>query len=292
MQLQLFKNAIARHFPQLQVESLTFFAEGWANCLCLVNHTLVFRFPRDTHGGQQLLHEIRLLPVLAPYLPLAVPDYQYAAPASEYYPHPFAGYPLLPGISLAQTAEAVRQSTWWRPAVGDFLTALHAVPPSKLTAVGVEGYLTAEDWCAAITAKHGPFEEHVLPLLTAGQGNAIAHYLLQAVRDERMLAFTPVVIHQDFGYHNYLVDTQARQVTGVVDFGCCSIGDPVLDVLDPVRPYYRGVIDPGWDFRAEYYRRTSALEDLLYICTTPHPIPNGEAVRSSKLHELAALWPT
>ncbi|MDX9955615.1 MAG: hypothetical protein RBT75_16060, partial [Anaerolineae bacterium] len=62
--LEGFKRAILAHFPDLPIASISFLGEGWANRLCLVNETLIFRFPLDAQSEQQLLREIRLLPVL------------------------------------------------------------------------------------------------------------------------------------------------------------------------------------------------------------------------------------
>lgn len=285
-----YQHAISRNFPDLSIYSLSIFGEGWANCLCLVNNNLIFRFPLDAHAEQQLLGEIRLLPVLAPELPLPIPNYQYIAPASDAYPYPFVGYPLIPGTSFLQANESLRQATWWRPAVGKFLSALHGVLIYKVVAVGLHGCQTAQAWRDAVAQKHEPYEQHVYPLLTKSQRQSISHYLHTAIRDERMVSFSPVVLHQDFDFHNILVDFNTQQVTGVLDFGCCSIGDPVLDVSPEIQPYYGGVIDPGWNFRRDYYKRTSALEDLLYICTCEHSLPNGDAVRSRKLLEIARIW--
>ena len=285
-----YRRAISTYFPDLQIRSITFFGEGWANRLCLVNETIIFRFPLDAHSEGQLQSEIRLLPVLAPELPLPIPDYQYVAPTSDAYPYPFVGYPRIPGISIKNAPEALRQAVWWRRPVGKFLTALHRIPVYKVVAAGLNGYQTSQSWRDALAAKHELFERHVFPWLPASQCRSIARYLHASVRDEHMLSFSPVVLHQDFDFHNFLVDLETQQVTGVIDFGMCSIGDPVVDVSPEIRPYYGGEIDPGWDFRRDYYIRTSALEDLLYIFTCEHTLPNIEAVRSRKLSEITRIW--
>jgi len=290
MTLEFYQHAISAHFPDLCIHSIAFYKEGWGNRLCLVNGAIVFRFPVDPHGAHQLEREIRLLPILAPELPLPIPTYQYVAPASDAYPYPFVGYPLIPGASYPQPPVTLREAIWWRPAVGDFLTALHRIPIQKVVATGIEGYETSHAWRDALAQKHGPYEQHIFPLISAGLRQNIRRYLREAIRDERMMSFSPVVIHQDFDFYNILVDLDAQQVTGIVDFGMCSIGDPVVDVSQEIRPYYRGEVDPGWDFRRDYYRRTSALEDLLYLCTCDHGLPDGEAVRSRKLLEIAQIW--
>ncbi len=288
--LEQFKQAIVAQFPDLPIASFSFLGEGWANRLCLVNKTLIFRFPLDVNSEQQLLREIRLLPILIPALPLPIPEYKYIALGSEKYPFAFVGYERIPGVSIPRPSPTLRQATWWRSQAGTFLTALHRFPICKVRAVGLEGYPTAQAWRDAVAAKHAPYERYVCPLLPTTQCTAILSYLETAVGDERMVAFSPVVLHQDFDFHNFLVDLEQQQITGVLDFGSVSIGDPAVDVSPEIRPYYGGTIDSGWDFRRDYYKRTSALEDLLYIRTCEHEIPNQKAIQDRKLLEIARIW--
>ena len=104
------------------------------------------------------------------------------------------------------------------------------------------------------------------------------------------MAFSPVVLHQDFGFHNVLVDVEKAQITGVLDFGSASIGDPAVDVSPELKAFYRGTIDAGWEFRRDYYWRTGALEDLLYIQTCEHAIPDQAAVVDRKLRDIERTW--
>lgn len=289
--LEGFKRAILAHFPDLPIASISFLGEGWANRLCLVNETLIFRFPLDAQSEQQLLREIRLLPVLGPELPLAIPEYRYIALNREKTPFVFVGYECIPGVSVLRPGEALRRATWWRSQAGAFLTALHRIPLDKVMAAGLEGYPTAQAWRDALAAKRARYEQHVCPLLTTAQCQALLSGIEKATGDERMVAFSPVVIHQDFDFHNFLVDLEQQQITGVLDFGSISMGDPAVDVSPAIRPYYGGCIDGGWDFRRDFYQRTGALEDLLYIQTCEHAIPNQDAIRDRKLQEIARIWP-
>lgn len=290
LNLEQSKKAILAQFPDLPITSISFLGEGWANRLCLVNQTLIFRFPLDGNSEKLLLQEIRLLPILSPELPLPIPDYEYISLDSEEYPFSFAGYAKIPGESIQHPSTALRQAIWWRQQAGVFLTTLHRIPINKVTEVGLEGYQTAQAWQDARVAKHKLYERYVFPLLPAAQRQVISSSLEKAVYDERMVAFSPVVLHQDFGFHNFLVDLEKQQIMGVIDFGSISIGDPAVDVSPAIQPYYDGTIDAGWDFRRDYYQRTSALEDLLYICTSEHEIPNKEAIQERKLQQIARRW--
>jgi hypothetical protein len=75
---------------------------------------------------------------------------------------------------------------------------------------------------------------HVFPLLSPALARQIEDYHVSAILDERMISFTPAIIHQDFGFHNILVDPEACRVTGVIDFGNYMPGDPVVDVFPEI----------------------------------------------------------
>lgn len=290
LNLEQFKKAILAQFPDLPITSISFLREGGANQVCLVNQTLIFRFPLDGSSEKQLLQEIRLLPILISELPLPIPDYEYISLASEEYPFAFVGYVQIPGESIHHPSTALRQAIWWRQQAGAFLTALHRIPINKVTEVGLEDYQTPQAWRDARVEKHELYERYVFSLLPATQRQVIPSLLEKAVYDERMVAFSPVVLHQDFDFHNFLVDLENQQITGVIDFGSISIGDPATDVSSEIQPYYGGIIDAGWNFRRDYYQRTAALEDLLYICTCEHEIPNKEAIQERKVQQIVKSW--
>ena len=88
----------------------------------------------------------------------------------------------------------------------------------------------------------------------------------------RNFAFTPAVIHGDFGTGNLLFDPQRGAMTGVIDFGSATLGDPANDVaalLTYGEPFVRQGIAayPAMEAmlpRARFYLRTFPLQDALY----------------------------
>ncbi|MDE0326530.1 MAG: aminoglycoside phosphotransferase family protein, partial [Candidatus Poribacteria bacterium] len=109
-------------------------------------------------------------------------------------------------------------------------------------------------------------------------------YFKQVIANPSIFCFTPVLIHQDFYSHNILVDVNRETVTGIIDWGSCTIGDPAEDVGDLVA-YYDGVIDEGWYSRCAFYRHTAPLPDLLYVLEHNQP----EKV-ASIMGKIDALW--
>lgn len=98
-----FRALLRRHVPDLMVERmdpLPHYGWGGDSDAWLVNGDLVFRFPRGPAIAAQLAVESRLLPELAPSLPLAVPRFEYL-PRDDTTGLPiFAGYRAIPGEPL------------------------------------------------------------------------------------------------------------------------------------------------------------------------------------------------
>src|SRR5439155_8519193 len=89
-------------FPELEIESLRPFAEGWDYTIWLVNERLTFRFPRREIAVPGVRREIAVLPELAPLLPIPVPEPVFVGEASDSFPWPFFGSELLPGHELGE----------------------------------------------------------------------------------------------------------------------------------------------------------------------------------------------
>nr|WP_305765388.1 phosphotransferase [Ensifer sp. NM-2] len=91
------------------------------------------------------------------------------------------------------------------------------------------------------------------------------------IKDKYWRTLATAIIHGDIGTGNILVDD--GQVSGVIDFAGCSIGDPAHDLaslsaglgddfLALMHPYYPG-IDAMQD-QIRFYRSTFPLLDVLF----------------------------
>ncbi|GLF96863.1 phosphotransferase [Streptomyces yaizuensis] len=187
---------------------MTVFPEGWDSEARLTGRW-VERRPRRPEVAARLRTETRLLPWLAPRLPLTVP-----------VPEPVPGEPhavrhlLVPGTPLdGPTAADGRR-------LGDFLRALHTADTATAVRHGVPD---ADAVRAERTAETGDFRTRVLPLLPAALRGPAAE-LLDAVPP--LPADT--LVHGDLGPEHLLAD--GGHLTGVIDFGDAHIGDPAVDL--------------------------------------------------------------
>lgn len=283
---ELYLAAIAEGFPNLAVDTLEYLSEGKDSVACLVNRHLLFRFPKQELAEQKLLMEIRLLPELAPTLPLAIPHFTYISrtPTAS-YPRAFAGYDLLDGTSLHAYAPQIWDATWWQPFIGDFVTALHRFPVGRAAKLGVPMY-TTRTWRAHYQALYAAVHEKVYPLITPNQQLSIGRYFDAFLDDPRHFAFAPVLVHGDLHARHFLLDVETRRATGILDFGECRIGDPAIDVRDAWLPYYDGTVDQPWQERRDFYYRLPGLVQVAFRDRY------GADWVEEGLAEISRLWPT
>ena len=277
--------AVIENFPHLPIETWEPLYEGWANRTFLINQGIVFRFPKHQVAAHDLIREIRLLTELAPTVPLPIPQYLYHGQPTQHYPFVFGGYAFIEGTPLNQCSSEVQSASWWQPPLGAFLTALHRFPIEGMQDLfETDAYMTPQAWQDGIAEMFGKIQTHIFPRLTHRQQEELSTYFEQVITNPSIFSFTPVFIHQDFYSHNILVDADTETVTGIIDWGSCTVGDPAEDVGDLV-DYYDGVIDDSWHSRCDFYRRTAPFPDLLYVLEH-----NQHEKVASIMGKIDALW--
>ncbi|ATB28934.1 phosphotransferase [Melittangium boletus] len=258
-------------YPELAPVRMELLGSGWDNTAYTVNGQWVFRFPRRRVAASLMDNEVRILPRLAPHLPLRIPEPVWHGPPAGNYPYPFAGYARLPGVTACAVTWTDEQRLRAAAPLGRFLAALHGAP------VGDEDLA------------QGPMDE-------AGRANLRERMPVLLERLERLEALVPNVgaaavrawvsglvdtppwtgrarwAHGDLYARHLLVD-ETHTLTGVLDWGDIHLGDPAVDlmiVFSFLPPEARGVFreaygsidDATWDrarFRALLYGVTLLL---------------------------------
>ncbi|HEY8292836.1 MAG TPA: aminoglycoside phosphotransferase family protein [Thermomicrobiales bacterium] len=258
-------------YPELRIERLRLNDEGQNNDVLIVNDDLIFRFPRDEEGIEKLETEIALLGRLRPFVPLPIPEPIYASFAPRAVGQVFAGYRMLPGEPLWREAVAAMSD----PAIvqrlvtqlATFLRALHGIPTDQIADV-----LPPTDWRRLWSDLEEQMRAALFPYVSPATQERITATFAAFFDDPRNFTFTPTVIHGDFGTGNLLFDPYKGAMTGVIDFGSATLGDPANDVaalLTYGEPLVRqGVAAyPAMEAmlpRARFYLRTFPLQDALY----------------------------
>jgi aminoglycoside phosphotransferase (APT) family kinase protein len=255
---------IASQFPGLQPVQIAPLGAGWDNAAFLVNERFVFRFPRREIAAPLIVREARILPLLAPHLPVSIPVSEYSGAPADGYPYAFAGYPLIPGQTACRCVWSERERENQAPVLARFLASLHGIPVDRETAAWAPG----DEIERANVQQRAPklkerLRARVLDFNTR-QVNALTT-LVDALAAAPLQTRPYCWVHGDF-YARHLL-YHAGRFTGVIDWGDVHLGDPAVDLsiafsfLPPVarvtfREVYGEIDEATWQrarFRAIHY---------------------------------------
>jgi aminoglycoside phosphotransferase (APT) family kinase protein len=223
----LARSLIEAQFPTLAPASVVPTGVGWDNTAFLVNDAFVFRFPRRGIAAPLIEAEARLLPAVAPGLPLAVPRPGFIGRPTEAYPYPFAGHVLVPGRTACAAALGDGPRSAFARPLGAFLAALHAFPAADAARCGA-GHDTIRRLDLGYRL---PKAREALETLSRRRLVRDARPF-EAILDAAPGDFTSrsdVLVHGDLYARHLLVDDDGRP-SGVIDWGDIHLGDPAVDL--------------------------------------------------------------
>lgn len=261
----LVERLLAEQMPDLAGLPLRLLANGWDNVLLRLGDDLVVRLPRRALAAALVDHELRWLPRLAPRLPLPVPVPVRAGRAARGYPWSWSVVPYLPGDVAARTPPDDEEAT--ATALGAFLAALHEPAPADAPVNPFRG-VPLPDRADAVLARLD-----ALPGLDRGAVLAVWHDAAGAPP----WSGPPLWLHGDLHPANVLV--HRGRVSGVIDFGDVTAGDPATDLAvawtllplschGALREAYGGVDDDTW-VRARGWALALSLAYLAHSADEP-----------------------
>jgi aminoglycoside 2''-phosphotransferase len=220
--------AIAGRYPDLYLRTCRPAQQGWDSTTLLVNDELIFRFARRPDVAERLEREVRLLPAIADLLPVSVPRFEFVCDDPDGGKR-FVGYRAIPGVPLDDPRVPKAQLPMLAMQLGAFLEALHRFPVAEAMRLGVQGG-TAQDWRQEYRGLYADMRAHVIPLLTVDEQARETARWEDFLEDENCFHFQSALIHRDLGPEHVLCDPATGALTGVIDWGDASIGDPAHDL--------------------------------------------------------------
>ncbi|MGB8359855.1 MAG: aminoglycoside phosphotransferase family protein [Acidimicrobiia bacterium] len=203
--------------PDLATEPITSLAHGWDNELFRIGRSRVGRFPRRELAADLVKNEARWLPTFADRLPLPIPAPTFLGAPGAGFPWCWVLTPWIEGVSAATVddldlEECARQ-------LGDFLQALHRPAPLEAPANPFRGVPLAQ---------RDEIMRQRLESLGAGIDTSAALGIWEEALGAEPHAGPPLWLHGDVHPHNLLAE--GGRLTGVVDFGDVTAGDPATDL--------------------------------------------------------------
>jgi len=213
----LVRGLLQEQHPDLAGLAVREVTGGWDNQQWRLGGELAVRMPRTERAPELQRKERRWLPVLAPRLPLPVPNPVRTGEPSVRFPKPWTIMTWVPGEPLDRTS--ISRGDHAAGALADFLRALHVAAPADAPAGSDRG-----GHPGLHTEGFDHFFHAVVPEDVADE--------VRAVWDDAVAApgweGPPVWVHGDLHPANVVVSDGT--LSGVIDFGDLFAGDPAWDL--------------------------------------------------------------
>lgn len=213
----LVRALLEEQHPDLADRPLREVAGGWDNVVYRLGDQLMVRLPRRALSSPLVLNELRWLPYLAPDLPLPVPVPVRSGVPGCGFPWPWSVARWIPGIEAETEPPADRRDAARR--LGEFVAALHQAAPPEAPRNPHRGVPLVE----RSDRLHAG-----LAVLPDRAERARVGDLWRELVDTSPWGGPALWLHGDLHPRNLLVDR--GRLSGVVDFGDLTSGDPATDL--------------------------------------------------------------
>jgi aminoglycoside phosphotransferase (APT) family kinase protein len=213
---------LAAQFPQwadLPVTPVEL--DGWDNTTFRLGDEMSVRLPSSDGHTAQVDKEQQWLPVLAPRLPLPIPQPLAKGAPSREFPRPWSIYRWLEGELPA--IERIGDLNRFATDLAQFLDALYRIDPAGGPPPGAHSAFRG----GPLTKWEAQTRGAIAALSGTIDGETAIAVWEAALRAE--WGGPPVWFHGDVAATNLLV--AGGELCAVIDFGCSGVGDPACDVV-------------------------------------------------------------
>jgi aminoglycoside phosphotransferase (APT) family kinase protein len=275
MDAALAAQVIQAQFVGVGQHHVRWLGEGYDSVAFEADGDWVFRFPKRRAVEQQLLLEMRVLPMLGNDSPLSMPAYSFKGAPSPLFPLHFGGYRKVLGVPAIGIDPRVTPFDRWAVAVADFLSWLHTFPSDQAARVGVP-HRDADSSIEEARIEALQDFEHVAGVAPELIVEGWIEFLSEApVKRSESPHVSDCLVHGDFAAEHVLYDAASDSITGVIDWSEVAIGDPTVDLagvfhwagesfLSAVLSTYRGPTDAATLERARYRAGCRGIGDLVF----------------------------
>jgi aminoglycoside phosphotransferase (APT) family kinase protein len=217
----LVSQLVERQFPQwadLPVSRVEL--DGWDNTTYRLGEEFSVRLPSADGYVPQVDKEHRWLPVLAPQLPVRIPEPVARGEPEPAFPRPWSVYRWLQGEHA--TVERIDDLELFAHNLSAFLAALYEIESASGPAAGQHSFFRG----GPLATYDADTRTSITALADTIDTAAATQVWEAALATEWQHA--PVWVHGDVGGSNLLVVD--GRLSAVIDFGCSAVGDPACDL--------------------------------------------------------------
>lgn len=274
MDIATYTAQITHNFPLITIKTAQPITHGWDSFVLIVNDDLIFRFPMHDDALAYLQKELGLLPALEPTLSTPIPHFSLIGHGTGAYPFTFVGYKKLEGLALEDEQITSAQLMALAPSLATFLSELHRFPLDLAVQAGMQDQMSVP-WSERYRSRYTLLQQRVFPRLDTTLQAKSRDIWERFLENEALFAFQPRLIHCDLLGDHILCNPQHGLLTGVIDWGDSTIGDPAIDFAglhlrggreftERVLADYQGTIDDAFWQRLDFYTRYKPFSELIY----------------------------
>jgi len=219
---ELVRRLIAEQFPRwVDLPVAPVKIDGWDNRTYRLGSDLTARLPTHESYTAAVHKEHQWLPVLAPSLPVAIPEVVAKGEPSAGYPYHWAIRRWIDGQTASH--ETVADLSAFAESIAEFILALQSCDATGGPIAGAHSFYRG--------APPEYYHDETMQALAVLKGRIDTDLALEVW--EAALASSwdrpPVWFHGDIASGNLLV--QDGRLSAVIDFGTSGIGDPACDLV-------------------------------------------------------------
>ena len=291
MEPETVRRILHRQFPQLAAEHVTYLGAGMDSVAFEVDQRWVFRFPMRAEIERQLFVERAVLPVLAPRLAIPIPHFEFAGKPDDDIGWHFAGYAKLPGHIATMVDQSRIALDAVAAQIGPFLSAVHAFPVAAAAKLGTQT-VRLEDHFAEVRTSALETNRGLAGQVQALSTDAVERYI-EKLRRFVTAPWPFTLTHHDLAAEHVLLGDDIARVTGVIDWGDVSIGDPTVDfvglfawggeaLVRSVLAHYEGPVDERVLERVRPWAAFRAVQDIRFGLDNGQPEIVAMGIRALK----------
>ena len=249
----------------INIETHSYKRSAFDHDVLIINHEMVFRFPRSAECQSHLKEEIALLRFIRNKTTAHVPDYSHVSARGD-----FAGYRLINGKTLTPSAFRRLSKSDKEAAISqiaEFLSYLHKIELADFNQFSPRHQSDFREVEERIKKE---LRSKLLPRLSKMEIQSIEEFY-ESSRSLLGKEYERRAVHGDFYSENMIWDKHTSQL-GIIDFTDCLVGDPAKD--------FEALFEFGDDFVQLAYERYQGTKDDFFL---------DRAERYYKVHSIYTL---
>ena len=222
------KKIIISNFENMKINHIRQLGEGWMSRAYLINHEVVFRFPKEKDGAIDTEKEIKALPNLKKHISLNIPEFIYCGKQDNSYP--FVGYRLLPGEPMdEQLFCSLPSETKNKIAhqIAEFMDQISSFSVEQAKNLNIP----EKNFYQYYLETFNEVKEKAFTKINQDMQTYISFRFETYLENKDHFRYSPKLLHADLSMDHLLFDQERQELTGIIDFGDMKIGDPDYEYL-------------------------------------------------------------